>query len=69
MRTNIVLDDDLVAEAFTLTNANTKKELIRTALQELIRNRKRKRLTDLAGKIEFCDDFDHKAMRDLRGIF
>lgn len=65
MRTNIVLDDDLVAEAFALTNARTKRELIKTALQELIQHRKRKRLTDLAGKIKFRDDFDHKAMRDL----
>jgi Arc/MetJ family transcription regulator len=66
MRTNIVLDDDLVTEALSLTGAKTKSELIRLAIVELIRVRKRKNLFDLAGQIEFHDDFDHKKTRELR---
>jgi Arc/MetJ family transcription regulator len=66
MRTNIVLDDDLVGEALDLTGARTKKEVIHLALQELVRSRKKKPLTDLAGKIRFRSGFDHKAMRKLR---
>ena len=36
MRTNIVLDDALVTEAFALTGVRTKKELVNLALRELI---------------------------------
>lgn len=66
MRTNIVLDDRLVQEAFRLTDARTKRELIQLALEELIRVRRKRNLADLAGKIQLRDDFDHKAMRDVR---
>ena len=66
MRTNIVLDDDLVEEAFALTGARTKRELVRLALEELIRTRKKKSLFDLAGKLALREDFDHKALRKLR---
>ena len=48
MRTNVVLDDDLVEEAFALTGVRTKRELVRLALEELIRARKKKNLFDLA---------------------
>jgi len=66
MRTNIVLDERLVQEAFRLTDARTKKELIHLALEELIRVRRKRNLAELAGRIELHDDFDHKAMRDVR---
>jgi len=66
MRTNIVLDDNLMQEAFRLTGARTKRELIQMALEELIRVRRKLNLADLAGRIQLRDDFDHKAMRDVR---
>ena len=66
MRTNIVLDDDLVEEAFALTGVRTKRMLIRLALQELIRRHRKRDLSELAGKIRLNDDFDHKALRDTR---
>ncbi len=66
MRTNIVLDDNLVQEAFRLTDARTKRELIQLALEELIRVRRKLNLADLAGRIRLRDDFDHKAIRDVR---
>ena len=66
MRTNVELDDDLVAEAFRLTNLRTKKELLNLALKELIRNKKKKNLLDLAGKIELRDDYDYKSLRSNR---
>ncbi|NNM54946.1 MAG: type II toxin-antitoxin system VapB family antitoxin [Spirochaetales bacterium] len=47
MRTNIVLND----------------ELVETALQEFVRNRKIKDIRELRGKIEFADGYDYKAMR------
>ena len=66
MRTNINLDNDLVAEAFQYTGAKTKKELIHIALKELVENRKRLNLLDLAGKIRFAEGYDHKALRQGR---
>ncbi len=67
MRTNIVIDDNLLEEAFSVSQTKTKKDLIHEALRELIRLRKRKDLTELAGTIEFYDGFDHKKLRELRG--
>ena len=66
MRTNIELDDALMAEAFRLTTAKTKKELLHQALETLIQTRKKKNLLDLAGKIQFADDYDYKALRTDR---
>jgi len=66
MRTNIVLDDKLLDEAFSVSDARTKKELIHEALRVLISLKRRKDMTELAGKIEFTDSYNHKAMRKLR---
>jgi len=64
MRTNIVLDDELVAEAFKYSEGtSTKKELVENALREYVENRKRKNLKDLRGKIKFRDGYDYKSMR------
>lgn len=67
MRTNIVLDDDLVEEALQVTGVRTKKEVVQLALEELVRSRKKKNLADLAGRIRFRNGFDHKSMRKVRG--
>jgi len=65
VRTNIVLDDDLVSEAFQYAGGiRTKRELVEVALQEFVRNRKLRDLRDLRGRIEFSEGYDHKAMRN-----
>lgn len=66
MRTNIVLDDALVKEAFRHSRARTKKELVHEALRELIRARSRKSLLELRGKIRFAEDYDFKKLRAAR---
>lgn len=63
MRTNIVLDDELVAEGMRLTGARTKRELVHRALAELVERRRPRDLSELAGKIRFRDDYDYKALR------
>ena len=64
MRTNIVLNDNLVDEAFKYAEGiHTKKDLIETALKEFVRTRKMKNLRELKGKIQFADDYDYKKMR------
>ena len=67
MRTNIVIDDELLSEAFSVSNARTKKDLIHEALKEFIRLKKRKDLTELAGAIRFHKNYNHKKLRKLRG--
>lgn len=49
-RTNIVLDDELVKEAFEHSNAKTKRELVDQALREFVANRRRKDVRELRGK-------------------
>ena len=64
MRTNVVLNDELMAEAFKLSQTiSTKKELLETALKEYVNNRKRKNIRELKGKIKFRADYDYKTMR------
>ncbi len=66
MRTNVVIDDELLEEAFSLSQAKTKKELIHEALRLLIKVRKRKDLTELAGSISFHEGYNHKKLRRTR---
>ena len=67
MRTNIVLDDNLVDEAYKYANEiHTKKELIEVALREFVNSRKMKNIKDLKGKIVFSEDYDYKKMRTAR---
>ena len=66
MRTNIVLDDELVKKAFAVSDAKTKKDLVHQALKLFVTFRERKDLSELAGQIEFHEDFDHKKLRELR---
>ena len=64
MRTNIVLEDNLVKEALKYSQAKTKRQLIHQALEEFVENRRRRNLLDLAGKIEFAERYDYKSPRE-----
>lgn len=66
MQITLNLDDSLLSEAFQLTNVASQEELINLALQELVRSRRKKNILDLAGQIQFTEDFDHKALRETR---
>lgn len=63
MRTNVVIDDQLIKDALKLSKMKTKKELIHRALEEFIRNRKRLDLREIRGKIRFAEDYRYKEMR------
>ncbi|MCJ7666509.1 MAG: type II toxin-antitoxin system VapB family antitoxin [Actinobacteria bacterium] len=63
MRTNIVIDDELVKEAFKYTDVSTKKDLIDHVLKEFINNNRRLDLREIRGEIEFRDDYDYKELR------
>lgn len=63
MRTNIDLDDELIAEAFSCTGARTKKELVHMALRELVARRRRSDLRKLPGTVGIRRDYDHRPLR------
>jgi Arc/MetJ family transcription regulator len=42
MRTNFVINDDLLHDAINLTGIHTKRELVNLALRELVKNRKKR---------------------------
>lgn len=61
MRTNIVIDEDLMREAMALSKLNTKKSVVETALKLLVQMKKQERLKNLRGKLKWDGDLD--AMR------
>jgi len=63
MRTNIVLDDAIVKQAFRYTTVKTKRELVDLALREFVATRQRKDLRELFGTGGVRDDYDYKKLR------
>ena len=61
MRTTLDLPESLINEAMALTHINTKTDLIKTALQNLIQKEKIKDIKRYFGKIDLNIDLD--AMR------
>jgi Arc/MetJ family transcription regulator len=55
MRTNIEIDDQLMAKAQKLTNIKTKKILVDNALRLYVTIENQKKLLELWGKIEVDD--------------
>lgn len=66
MRTNIVIDNKLMEQAMLLSGLTTKKDVVDRALREFVRRRSQKDLRELRGKVQFADDYDHKALREGR---
>lgn len=66
MQIILSIDESLLNEALELTNLTTQEELIKLALQEFVQSRRKKNLLDLAGQIQFTEDFDYKALRATR---
>ncbi|MBS0358486.1 MAG: type II toxin-antitoxin system VapB family antitoxin [Proteobacteria bacterium] len=64
MRTNIVLDEAIMKEAFKYTNISTKRELVDLALREFIENHKRRDIADLRGKVKLRKDYNYKKLRE-----
>ena len=64
MRTNIIIDDELMRKALTLSRLKSKKDVVNAALTEDVVLRERRDISELHGKIRFSDDYDYKAMRE-----
>ena len=61
MRTNIVIDDRLMAEAQRLTGLKTKKETVELGLRTLLRIGRQEQIRRFRGKLNWQGDLD--AMR------
>ncbi len=63
MRTNIEVDDELMASAKRKTGLATKREVVDFALRRLVEaaDPALVGMLGLAGQVEFADDFDPKA--------
>ncbi len=56
MRTDIVIDDNLLDDAIKLTGAKTKKEAIELGLRTLIALKKQENIKKFRGKLNWEDD-------------
>jgi len=57
-RTNIVLDDALVARCQRVTGIQTRRALVDHALHELLRREKQKKVLELKGAVRWEGDLD-----------
>ncbi len=51
MRTNIIIDDELMRQALLLTGIKTKRAVVEEALSLLIRFKKQSKIRELRGKL------------------
>lgn len=61
--TNLAIDQKLLEEAKRIGKKKTKKETVNEALAEYIQRRKRIKILDLFGHVEWEEDYDYKAGR------
>ena len=64
MRTNIEIDDRLMAEALAATGIKTKREAVELGLKTIIRLKKQEQIRQFRGKLHWEGDLD--AMRTDR---
>jgi Arc/MetJ family transcription regulator len=58
MRTNIVIDDDLMNRVMKLTGARTKREAVELGLRALLRLKKQESIRNFRGKLNWEGDLD-----------
>ncbi len=58
MRTNIVIDDELMERALKVSGCKTKREAVEEGLKLLIRMSVQQEIRKLRGKIEWVGDLD-----------
>jgi Arc/MetJ family transcription regulator len=64
VRTNIEIDDQLMADALQATGLKTKREVVEFALQRLVRLKKQEEIRKLRGKLHWEGNL--KALRRAR---
>jgi Arc/MetJ family transcription regulator len=58
MRTNIVIDDTLMADALKASGVRTKREAVELGLRTLVRIRRQEGIRRLRGKLNWEGDLD-----------
>ncbi|MCB1876052.1 MAG: type II toxin-antitoxin system VapB family antitoxin [Chromatiales bacterium] len=58
MRTNIVIDDGLMADALKLTGLKTKREVVELGLKALIQLKQQENIRRFRGKLKWEGDLD-----------
>ncbi|MGK2925971.1 MAG: type II toxin-antitoxin system VapB family antitoxin [Lysobacterales bacterium] len=58
MRTNIVIDDDLMKEVLQKTGIKTKREAVEEGLKLLLKMKSQQQILELRGKIHWEGDLD-----------
>jgi Arc/MetJ family transcription regulator len=61
MRANIVIDDELIAEAMQLSGARTKREVVENSLRLLVQLKRQEQLRGSRGNLKWVGDLE--AMR------
>tara|TARA_R100001509_G_scaffold148104_5_gene105746 strand:+ start:5071 stop:5301 length:231 start_codon:yes stop_codon:yes gene_type:complete len=64
MRTNIVIDDQLMAEALKASGLQTKKEVVEQGLRLLVRLGQQQELRKLRGKVAWEGDLERMRSAD-----
>jgi len=58
MRTNIVIDDELMNQVLKLTGLRTKREAVELGLKALLRLQQQESIRDFRGKLDWEGDLD-----------
>ncbi len=58
MRTNVVIDDDLMDEALKVSRLKTKKDAVEEGLKLLVQRKKQENIKDLRGKLHWSGDLE-----------
>jgi Arc/MetJ family transcription regulator len=58
MRTNIVIDDDLMKQVMKLTGLKTKREAVEQGLKTLVRLKRQEQIRQYRGKLSWEGDLD-----------
>ena len=66
MRTNIVIDDALMAEALRVTGLKTKREAVEAGLRLLARRALQTSAVDLFGAVDWQGDLDAERRDEVR---
>ena len=64
MPTNLAIDDELLNEAKRVGGHRSKKAAVNEALSEYVQRRKRRRLVELFGRVDFDPRYDYKKARN-----
>ncbi|HEX6981237.1 MAG TPA: type II toxin-antitoxin system VapB family antitoxin [Balneolaceae bacterium] len=58
MRTNVVIDDDLMDEALKVSHLKTKKDAVEEGLKLLVQRKKQENIKNLRGKLHWKGDLE-----------